>query len=129
MLDQAYHMSGMARGSPPGSVLARLLAAVRSFAFSRRGQAGEINTPTLIVILLAPLVIMGGLALVLIMGYVNRLSRITARDESKPKPTVCPACGHKLVEIRRFCAECGASIWPSEPEPPGKPVTGTEDPE
>lgn len=118
VLDQVHFMSGTALGSPPSPPPCRLRAAVRRFAFSRSGEAGEIDTVTLIVILLAPLVIMGGLAFVLIIAYANRLSRITPKDESKPKPTVCPACGHKLVEIRRFCAECGASIWPPEPEQP-----------
>jgi predicted amidophosphoribosyltransferase len=64
----------------------------------------------LIIVLLAPLVILGGLAFVLVLAYANRVSQITAKSESKPKPTVCPVCGHKLVEIRKFCAECGASI-------------------
>jgi uncharacterized OB-fold protein len=82
----------------------------------------------LIIILLAPLVILGALAFVLIIAYVNRVSRVTAELESKPKPTVCPACGHKLVEIRKFCAECGASIWPPEAEQPEEPVVNPEDP-
>ncbi|MDM7998982.1 MAG: zinc-ribbon domain-containing protein [Dehalococcoidia bacterium] len=86
-----------------------------------RGQAGEISTLTLIIILLAPLVVMGGLAFILIIAYANRLSRITAKSEGKPRPTVCPACGHKLVEVRNFCAECGASIWPPETGPQGEP--------
>lgn len=124
MLDQVHHMSGTARGNSPGSLRSHFRAAVCRFAFSRSGEAGEIDTVTLIVILLAPLVIMGGLAFVLIIAYANRLSRITPKDESKPKPTLCPACGHKLVEIRKFCAECGASIWPPEPETSGEPDTG-----
>jgi hypothetical protein len=87
------------------------------------------NILTLIIILLAPLVILGGLAFVLIIAYANRMAQITAKAESKPKPTVCPACGHKLVEIRKFCAECGASIWPSEPEPSGEPDASTGEPD
>ena len=83
---------------------------------------------TLIVILLAPLVVMGAVALVLIVAYVNKVSRVTAELEAKKKPTVCPACGHKLVEIRKFCAECGASIWPTETEQPGQPDTSPKEP-
>lgn len=128
MLDQVHHMSGTARGNPPGPLPCRLRAAVCRFALSPSGEAGEIDTVTLIVILLAPLVIMGGLAFVLIIAYANRLSRITPKDGSKPKPTLCPSCGHKLVEIRNFCAECGASIWPPETEPPGQPDTSAEEP-
>jgi hypothetical protein len=129
VLGQVNHMSGTAQGNPSGSLLTRFRAGVRCLVLSRRGEAGEINTLTLIVILLAPLVIMGGLAFVLIIAYANRVSQITAKAESKPKPTVCPACGHKLVEIRKFCAECGASIWPSEPEPLGEPDASTGEPE
>ena len=83
---------------------------------------------TLIVILLAPLVVLGGLAFILVLAYANRVSQITTKSESKPKPTVCPACGHKLVEIRKFCAECGASIWPPEPELPGEVDASTVEP-
>ncbi|MBN2100103.1 MAG: zinc-ribbon domain-containing protein [Dehalococcoidia bacterium] len=129
MLGQVSHMSGTARGNSPGSLLSRFSAGVRCLVLSRRGEAGEIDTLTLIIILLAPLVVLGGLAFVLIVAYVNRVSRVTAELESKPKPTVCPACGHKLVEIRKFCAECGASIWPPEPEPSGEPENGTREPE
>ena len=128
MLGQVHHMSGTAQCNPPGSLPSRFLAAVGCFASSRRGQAGEMSIVMLIVILLAPLVILGGLAFVLIIAYVNRVSRVTADLEAKRKPTVCPACGHKLVEIRKFCAECGASIWPPEPEPPGEPLVDPEEP-
>jgi hypothetical protein len=89
---------------------------------------GAISILTLVIILLAPLVVLGGVAFVLVLAYANRVSQITAKAESKPNPTVCPACGHKLVEIRKFCAECGASIWPSASEPPGEPETGTGEP-
>jgi hypothetical protein len=82
----------------------------------------------LVVILLAPLVVLGALAFVLIIAYVNRVSRVTAELESKRKPTVCSACGHKLVEIRKFCAECGASIWPPETEQPDQPDISPEEP-
>lgn len=77
---------------------------------------------TLVIILLAPLVILGAVTFVLIMAYIKRVSRVTAELEAKKKPAVCPACGHQLIEIRNFCAECGASIWPSETEP----ATGTD---
>ena len=121
-------MCGTAQGSPPGSLASRLHAAVCSFAFSRRGEVGEINALTLIIILLAPLVVMGGLAFVLIIAYANRLSHITSKAGSRPKPTVCPSCGHKLVEVRKFCAECGASIWPPEMETPGGSDIGPGEP-
>ena len=84
---------------------------------------------TLIIILLAPLVILGGVAFILAIAYAKRVSQITAKSESKPKPTVCPACGHRLVEIRKFCAECGASIWPPETEEPGQPDISPEGPQ
>ena len=86
------------------------------------------NTLTLIIVLLAPLVILGGLAFILVLAYANRVSQITAKAESRPKPTVCPACGHRLVEIRKFCAECGASIWPPDPESPGEPDASAGEP-
>ena len=96
---------------------------------SARGQAGDISIVMLIVILLAPLVILGGLAFVLIMAYAKRVSRVTAELEAKKKPTVCPACGHQLIEIRNFCAECGASIWPPETEPATETDVSPEEPE
>jgi hypothetical protein len=94
---------------------------------SAEGQTGEISILMLIIILLAPLVILGGLAFVFIIAFVNRVSRVTAELEAKKKPTVCPACGHKLVEIRKFCAECGASIWPAESEQPEQPDVSPEE--
>lgn len=126
MLDQVHRMSGIGQLDPPHCPHSRLHARVHEFAFSARGQNGAINTITLVVILLAPLVILGGLAFVLVLAYANRVSQITAKAE--PKPTVCPACGHKLVEIRKFCAECGASIWPPEGEPPGDPNASAGEP-
>jgi hypothetical protein len=119
-------MSGTAQPDPLDCSRSRLHARVHEFAFSPRGQTGAISIITLIVILLAPLVILGGLAFVLVLAYANRVSQISAKAESKPKPTVCPACGHKLVEIRNFCAECGASIWPRKSEQPEEPDTGPE---
>ena len=122
-------MSGTAQRDLLHSSRSRLHARVREFAFSPRGQTGAISILTLVIILLAPLVILGGLAFILVLAYANRVSQITAKSESKPKPTVCPACGHKLVEIRKFCAECGASIWPPEPELPGELDISTGEPE
>ncbi len=114
-------MPGIGQRDPPHCPHSRFYARVHEFAFSARGQTGAISLLTLIIVLLAPLVILGGLAFVLVLAYANRVSQITAKTESRPKPTVCPACGHKLVEIRKFCAECGASIWPAEPETPAEP--------
>ena len=121
MLGQVHHMLGTARRYPLGCPPSRNRAKVRDFVLSAEGQAGEMSIQTLVVILLAPLVVMGAVALVLIVAYVNKVSRVTAELEAKKKPTVCPACGHKLVEIRKFCAECGSSIWPTENEQPGQP--------
>ena len=129
MRGQAHHMSGTARRDPLNCPRSRLHAGVCDFVLSARGQAGDISIVMLIVILLAPLVILGGLAFVLILAYVNRVSRVTAQLESKPKPTVCPACGHQLIEIRNFCAECGASIWPPETEPATETDVSPEEPE
>ena len=128
MLGQVHHMSGIARGNPLGYRPSRLRARVREFALSKKGQSGEMSILTLIVILLAPLVVMGAVVFVLIIAYVNKVSRVTAELEAKKKPTVCPACGHKLVEIRKFCAECGASIWPPETEQPEQPDVSPKEP-
>jgi hypothetical protein len=128
VLGQVHHMSGIARGNPLAYPPSRLRARVCEFALSARGQTGAISILTLIVILLAPLVVMGAVVFVLIIAYVNKVSRVTAELEAKKKPTVCPACGHKLVEIRKFCAECGASIWPPETEQPGQPDVSPEEP-
>ena len=123
MLGRIHNMSGKALRSLFGSdPLPSLRARVREIAFSDKGQAGKVSVLMLAIILLAPLIILGGVAFVLIMAYIKRVSRVTAELEAKKKPTVCPACGHKLIEIRNFCAECGASIWPSETEP----ATGTD---
>ncbi len=92
------------------------------------GQAGEVSVLTLAIILIAPLVILGALVFVLIIAYLNRVSRVTAELEAKRKPAVCPACSHKLVEIRNFCAECGAPIRPSEPVEPEPAETSPEEP-
>jgi|GEM_PF-1519576 hypothetical protein len=121
-------MAGKARGNPLDYLPARLCARAREFALSKEGQTGEISILTLVVILLAPMVVLGALTFVLIIAYVNRVSRVTAELEAKRKPTVCPACGHKLVEIRKFCAECGASIWPPETEQSGQPAISPEEP-
>jgi hypothetical protein len=128
VLGQVHHMSGIARGNPLDYRPSRLRARVREFALSKEGQSGEMSILTLIVILLAPLVVMGAVVFVLIIAYVNKVSRVTAELEAKKKPTVCPACGHKLVEIRKFCAECGASIWPPETEQSGQPAISPEEP-
>jgi hypothetical protein len=121
-------MSGTAPHDPLHCSHSRLYARVHTFALPARGQTGAISILTLIIILLAPLVVLGGLAFVLVLAYANRVSQITAKAESKPNPTVCPACGHKLVEIRKFCAECGASIWPYASEPPTEADVGPEGP-
>ena len=122
-------MSGIVRVNPfVCPPLLSIRARVCDFVLSAEGQAGEISILMLIIILLAPLVILGGLAFVFIIAFVNRVSRVTAELEAKKKPTVCPSCGHKLVEIRKFCAECGACIWPPESELPAKPDVSPEEP-
>jgi len=128
VLDQVRRMSGPAPYDPLHRSHSRLYVRVREFAFSARGQTGAISIIMLVIVLLAPLVVLGGVAFVLVLAYANRVSQIAAKAESKPKPTVCPACGHKLVEIRKFCAECGASIWPPEPEPLTEADVGPEGP-
>ncbi len=127
MRGQVHDMSGIAQPDPPDCPQYRLHARVRDFVLLSRGQTGAISILTLIVILLVPLVVLGALTFVLIIAYVNRVSRVTAELEAKKKPTVCPACGHKLVEISKFCAECGASIWPPETEQPGQPDVSPEE--
>jgi hypothetical protein len=129
LLGQVHHMSSVARWNPPDCRPFRNRARVRDFVLFAEGQTGEITVLMLIIILLAPLVILGGLAFVFIIAFVNRVSRVTAELEAKKKPAVCPACGHKLVEIRKFCAECGASIWPPEPEQPAQPDVSPEEPQ
>jgi hypothetical protein len=128
VLGQVHHMSNTARRNTPDCRPYRNRPRVRNFVLSARGQTGEISILTLVVILLAPMVVLGALTFVLIIAYVNRVSRVTAELEAKRKPTVCPACGHKLVEIRKFCAECGASIWPPETEQSGQPDTTPKEP-
>lgn len=129
MLGQVHQMFGTTQRDPLGCPRSFLRAGVRDFVLSARGQTGAINTVTLVIILLAPLVILGAVTFVLIMAYIKRVSRVTAELEAKKKPTVCPACGHKLIEIRNFCAECGASIWPAETEPATETDVSPEEPE
>ncbi len=70
----------------------------------------------LILILVIPLIFLGLVAFAATMAFMMRLSRLSG----KPLPKVCPSCGHKLVEVRKFCAECGAAI--SEASPPDQPT-------
>ena len=129
MLGQMHDMSGMAQRGLFDHIRSRLGAGVRDFVLPARGQTGAINTVTLIIILVAPLVILGAITFVLIVAYLNKVGRVTAELEAKKRPTVCPACGHKLIEIRNFCAECGASIWPTETEPAAGEDANPEEPE
>jgi DNA-directed RNA polymerase subunit RPC12/RpoP len=123
-------MSGIVRDNPFDSrPLPSLRARVRDFVLSERGQSGKVGMLTLVIILLAPLVILGAITFVLIVAYIKRVSRVTAELEAKKKPTVCPACGHKLIEIRNFCAECGASIWPPETDSATETNVSPEEPE
>lgn len=125
-------MSSRPRGEPPGSCPPyRCDTGVRGFLLSEERQAGKVSMLMLVVILLAPLAILSAITFVLVIAYVRRVSRITAELEAKKKPAVCPACGHKLIEIRNFCAECGASIWPAdmqEPQPSDVEPEGSEQP-
>ena len=70
----------------------------------------------LILILTIPLIVLGAVAFAATMAFVTRVSRLS----SKPLPKVCPSCGHKLIEVRNFCAECGAAI--REASPPDQPT-------
>ena len=73
------------------------------------------GTYGLILILVIPLIVLGVVAFAATIVFVNRMSRLS----SKPLPKVCPSCGHKLVEVSKFCAECGAAI--GEASPPDQP--------
>lgn len=70
----------------------------------------------LVLILILPLIVLGTVAFAATMAFVSRVNRLSG----KPLPKVCPSCGHKLVEISKFCAECGAAI--SEASPPDQPT-------
>jgi predicted amidophosphoribosyltransferase len=64
----------------------------------------------LIVILVAPLIVLLIAMFVLIMVFVARRTRVVGKAAPEPKIEFCPNCSHKLIEVRNFCAECGASI-------------------
>jgi predicted amidophosphoribosyltransferase len=64
----------------------------------------------LVVILMAPLVVLLITAFVLIMMFVVRRTRPVSKIAPEPKIEFCPNCSHKLIEVRNFCAQCGASI-------------------
>ena len=83
-------MSGTARRDSPDCSPSRLRAIVREFPLSKKGQAGEVSLLMLIIILLAPLVVLGALAFVLIIAYVNRVSRVTAELEAKTEADGVP---------------------------------------
>ena len=64
----------------------------------------------LIVILVAPLIVLLVATFVMIMVFVARRTRVVGGAAPEPKIEFCPNCSHKLIEVRNFCAECGASI-------------------
>ncbi len=82
----------------------------------------KIGLMELVVILVAPLIVMLITMFVLILVFVARRTTPATRSASEPRLDFCPNCNHKLVEVRNFCAECGASIKPGPPSVPA----GTE---
>lgn len=68
------------------------------------------ETVTLVIILLVPLVVLGALAMAAAFAFAVRTRSIVSKASEDTKPKVCPNCGHTLVEVRNFCAECGANI-------------------
>jgi len=76
-----------------------------------------LNTVTLVVILLVPLVILGSIAMVAAFAFALRTHSATGKPKGEPSPPDrCPSCGHKHVEVLNYCAKCGASIRPLTPE-------------
>lgn len=128
MLGQVHHMHNTGQHDPLKYAYSRFRVGVSHLVLFQRDQTGAISLLALIIILLAPMFLLGGVAFVLILMYASRVSRLTKPKSEGPEPTVCPACGHKLVEIRNFCAECGAPIRPSEPVEPEPPETSPEEP-
>ncbi|MBM4445072.1 MAG: zinc ribbon domain-containing protein [Chloroflexi bacterium] len=82
----------------------------------------KIGLLELVVILVAPLIVMLITMFVLILVFVTRRTAPATRPAPEPKLEFCPNCNHKLVEVRNFCAECGASIRHGPPSLPA----GTE---
>jgi len=70
----------------------------------------KIGPLELVVILVAPLIVMLITMFVLILVFVSRRTTTATRSTPEPRLEFCPNCNHKLVEVRNFCAECGASI-------------------
>ncbi len=70
----------------------------------------KIGVLELVVILVAPLIVMLITMFVLILVFVARRTTTVGKSTPESKLEFCPICHHKLVEVRNFCAECGASI-------------------
>ena len=73
------------------------------------------STVTLIVILLVPLVVLGGIAMVAAFAFALRTrSPAGGANQKSDRPDTCPECGHKLQEVLNYCAKCGAPIKASK---------------
>ncbi len=70
----------------------------------------KIGLLELVVILVAPLMVMLITMFVLILVFVTRRTTAVGKATPESKLEFCPSCGHELIEVRNFCAECGASI-------------------
>jgi hypothetical protein len=70
----------------------------------------KIGLLELVVILVAPLIVMLITMFVLVMVFFARRTAAVSRIAPEPKIEFCPICNHRLVEVRNFCAQCGASI-------------------
>lgn len=84
----------------------------------------KIGLLELVVILVAPLIVMLITMFVLILVFVTRRTAPASRSVPEPRIEFCPTCSHKLVEVRNFCAECGASVKPG----PRPLLASTEEP-
>lgn len=81
----------------------------------------KIGVLELVVILVAPLIVMLITMFVLILVFVARRTRMVDKTAPEPKVEFCPNCSHKLIEVRNFCTECGASIRTSPQLSPANP--------
>jgi hypothetical protein len=84
----------------------------------------KIGLLELVVILVAPLIVMLITMFVLVMVFFARRTAAVSRVTPEPKVEFGPICNHRLVEVRNFCAQCGAPIRNGPPPLlPGPEVT------